>query len=315
VRSASTIDVLPMRSYFLNLPANVRSYQIEGQTPVPSEEQPNADYRIVSRAFLGAMGVRLVRGLEFSEHDDENAQNVVMVNETLARRCCPGEDVIGKHIRIAGRVREVIGVIPDLRLGGLDKTARPAAYAPNDQEASPVFSLLVRTMSDPGALSGAVRREILAEDSEQPVSDVRNMDQVISDSLLLRRLSMSLLAVFAALALLLAGVGIYALIAYTVSRRTQEIGLRMALGADRNQIMRLVVGRGLIVGVVGIAIGLPASVAVTRLMRNLLFGVTTFDPVVFIGVPLALLLIAALASYVPARKAMRVEPVVALRYE
>jgi putative ABC transport system permease protein len=304
-----------MRTYFLNLPANVRPYQIDGQTPVPSEEQPNADYRIVNRAFLGAMGVRLVRGREFSEHDDENVANVAMVNEMLARRCCPGEDVIGKHIRIAGRVREIVGVIPDIRLGGLDKTVRPAAYAPNDQEPSAVFSLVVRTMSDPRTLGGSVQREILAEDSQQPVSDVRPMEQVISDSLLLRRLSMSLLAAFAALALLLAGVGIYALIAYTVSRRTQEIGLRMALGADRKQIMRLVVGRGLVVGIVGIGIGVPAAFAVTRLMRNLLFGITAFDPVVFVGVPLLLLLIAALASYVPARKAMRVDPMVALRYE
>ena len=177
------------------------------------------------------------------------------------------------------------------------------------------FSLLVRTASDPAALSGAVRREILAEDAQQPVSDVRTMEQVVGDSLLLRRLSMSLLAIFAALALLLAGIGIYGMIAYAVSRRTQEIGLRMALGAGRKEILRLVVGRGLAVGMTGVAIGVPAAFAVTQLMRGLLFGVHVFDPVVFVCVPLLLLLIAALASYFPARRAMRVDPVVALRYE
>jgi len=304
-----------MRTYFLNLPANLRPYHIEGQPAVPRAEEPSAEYRIVNRGFAAAMGIRLLRGRDFNEHDKEDAPRVVVVNEALARRCCPGEDVIRKQIRLEGRLREIVGVIPDVRLAGLDTVVRPAVFVPHDQEPTMGFSLLVRTASDPAALSGAVRREILAEDAQQPVSDVRTMEQVVGDSLLLRRLSMSLLAIFAALALLLAGIGIYGMIAYAVSRRTQEIGLRMALGAGRKEILRLVVGRGLAVGMTGVAIGVPAAFAVTQLMRGLLFGVHVFDPVVFVCVPLLLLLIAALASYFPARRAMRVDPVVALRYE
>jgi putative ABC transport system permease protein len=315
VRAASTISILPMRTYFLNLPANLRPYHIEGQPSVPRAEEPSAEYRIVNRGFVPAMGIRLLRGRDFNEHDKEDVPRVVLVNEALARRCCPGEDVIRKQIRMEGRVREIVGVIPDVRLAGLDTVVRPAVFVPHDQEPTMGFSLLVRTASDPAALSGAVRREVLAEDAQQPVSDVRTMEQVVGDSLLLRRLSMSLLAIFAALALLLAGIGIYGMIAYSVSRRTQEIGLRMALGAGRKEILRLVVGRGLAVGVTGVAIGVPAAFAVTRLMRGLLFGVNVFDPVVFVCVPLLLLLIAALASYFPARRAMRVDPVMALRYE
>jgi putative ABC transport system permease protein len=315
VRSASTINILPMRVYFLNLPASVRPYHVEGQPSVRPTEEPTAEYRVVSRGFLTAMGVPLIRGRDFTDHDNNTARNVASVNETFARRCCSGEDMLGKRVRIAGRLREIVGVIPDIRLQGLDTPVRPAVYVPNDQEPTSSLSLLVRTASDPAALSGSVRRAVLAEDAEQPVSDVRPMEQVVSDSFLLRRLSMSLLVVFATLALLLAAVGIYGLIAYSVSRRTQEIGLRLALGAERNQILRLVAGRALLVCLAGVAIGIPAAAALTRLMRGLLFGVTGFDPVVFVCVPLLLLVIAAAASYIPARKAIRVDPAVALRHE
>jgi putative ABC transport system permease protein len=206
-------------------------------------------------------------------------------------------------------------VIPDVRLYALSEAVRPAVFAVNDQFPAGVLTLVVRTSGDPLALGGAVRRAVLAEDADLPVSDVETMDQVVSDSLLLRRLSMSMLAVFASLALLLAAVGIYGLTAYSVSRRTREIGLRIALGAERRDILELVVGRGIVVGLAGVALGLPLALAMGKLMRGMLFGVGPNDPLVFVCVPALLVAISAAASYVPARKAMRVDPVTALKHE
>jgi putative ABC transport system permease protein len=314
VRSVSAISVLPMRSYFLSLPANVRAFAIEGEPELPVAEQPTADFRVVGTNFLSTMGIRLVRGRDFTERDDRDAPRVAIVNEALARRV--GRDVLGRRIRInSADYREIVGVVPDVRLYNLDGPVRPAVFVPNDQSPSFILTLMARTSSDPSTIAAAIRREVLAEDSQQPVSDVQTMDQVVADSLLLRRLSMSMLAVFASLALLLAGVGIYGLTSYAVSRRTREIGVRMALGAGRSDILTLVVGRGLIVGVAGVALGIPAAFGVARVMRGMLYGIAPDDPVVFVCVPALLLVIAAVASYIPARKAMRADPVVALKYE
>jgi putative ABC transport system permease protein len=219
-------------------------------------------------------------------------------------------------VRIAANdAREIVGIVPDVRLQNLDGAVRPAIFLPQEQGPSPVFTLLVRSLGDPASLGDAVRREVLAADAQQPVSDILTMEQVVSDSLLLRRLSMSMLTVFASLALLLAAVGIYGLTAYSVSRRTREIGLRMALGAGRGDILRLVVGRGMLIGFAGVALGIPGALVVTRLMRGMLYGIGPSDPIVFIGVAALLVAIAALASYAPARRAMQVDPVVALKYE
>ena len=289
------------------MPANVAAYHLDGEPELPAAEQPRADFRVVSRNFLATMGIRLLRGRDFNEHDDLDSQRVALVNESLARRA--GVDVIGKRIQVmSGAPREIVGIIPDVRLYNLDGAVRPAVFVLNDQSPSFVVSLLVKTSGDPAGLASAVRRVVLAEDAQQPVSDVQTMDQVVADSLLLRRLSMSMLAVFASLALLLAGVGIYGLTSYSVSRRTREIGLRMALGADGRDILALVVGRGLLVGMAGVALGTPGAFAVARLMRNMLYGITPADPLVFVCVPLLLLAIAALACYIPARRAMRVDP-------
>jgi putative ABC transport system permease protein len=177
------------------------------------------------------------------------------------------------------------------------------------------MGLAVETQGDPAALASAVRREILKLDPEQPVSSVRTMETVLSDSLMLRRVSMLMLAVFAALALTLAAVGIYGLTAYSVSRRTHEIGLRVALGASQVEVLRLIVVRGLVISVIGAAIGVAAALQLTRALSGMLYGVTATDPLVFAGVPLLLIAVSAFASYVPARKAMRIDPLVALRYE
>jgi putative ABC transport system permease protein len=314
VRSASSISVLPMRSYFLSLPANVAAYQLEGEPEVSKSEQPAADFRVVSRDFLETMQIRLQRGLDFNRHDQLETQRVALVNEAFAQRATG--DVIGRKVQIqSGAPREIVGVVPNIRLYNLDGAVHPAVFVLNDQSPSSIVTLLVRTTGDPLGVAAAVRRAVLAEDADQPVSDVQPMSQVVSDSMLLRRLSMSMLAVFAALALLLAGVGIYGLTSYSVSRRTREIGLRMALGADCRDILVLVVGRGVLVGMAGVALGLPGALAVGKVMRGMLFGIGPNDPVVLVGAPALLLAIAAIASYVPARKAMRVDPVVALKCE
>jgi putative ABC transport system permease protein len=177
------------------------------------------------------------------------------------------------------------------------------------------MGLAVRTTGDPTAMADAIRREILKFDPEQPISNLRTMDQVLSDSLMLRRISMLMLAIFAALALTLATVGIYGLTAYSASRRTHEIGLRVALGASRTQILRLVVARGLLTSLAGAAVGLAAAFQLTRMLSGMLYGVTPTDPLIFVGVPVLLIAVSIAASYLPARKAMRIDPLTALRYE
>jgi putative ABC transport system permease protein len=313
-QSASLISVLPFRSYFVSLPARLQPYTLEGDPEVALAERPAADVRVVGSDFLATMGVRTVRGRDFTTHDNRDSRNVAIVNQALARRA--GRDVLGARVRLGPHdLREIIGVVPDVRLYNLDGAVRPAIFVPNDQSPSWIFTLLVRSAGDPMSVAGSVRREILAEDPAMPVSDVQTMEQVVSDSLLLRRLSMSMLSVFAGLALLLAGVGIYGLTAYSVSRRTREIGLRMALGAGHGDILRLIVGHGLGVGLAGVALGIPGALAMARLMRGMLYGIGPNDPFVFVLVAVLLVALAAVASYVPARRAMRVDPVIALKHE
>jgi putative ABC transport system permease protein len=314
VQSASLISVLPFRSYFVTLPARLRPYQLDGDPEIPPAERPAADVRVVGSDFLATMGIRVVQGRDFTAHDNRDSRNVAIVNQSLARRA--GRDVMGLRVRLGPNdVREIVGVVPDVRLYNLDGAVRPTIFVPNDQSPGSIFALLVRTSGDPMSVAAAVRREIHAEDPLQAVAEVQTMEQVVSDSLLLRRLSMSMLSVFAGLALLLSGVGIYGLTAYSVSRRTREIGLRMALGAGRGDILRLVVGRGLLVGLAGVALGIPGALAMARLMRGMLYGIGPSDPFVFVSAAALLVVLAAIASYIPARRAMRVDPVVALKHE
>ena len=315
VRSAGAVLFLPLRVSILSFRIGVNGFQIEGRPPVPRGQEPMADYRMATPGYFSTMGITLRQGRFFDRHDDLNAKQVALVNEAMVRNHFPHENPLGRHISAGGRPMEIVGVVADAKLYGLDAAIEPAIYVPHMQHPGESMGLAVRTDRDPAAIASAVRGEIFKLDPEQPISNVRTMEQVLSDSLMLRRVSMLMLTVFASLALTLATVGIYGLTAYSVSRRTHEIGLRVALGASQREILRLVVVRGLVTSLIGAAIGLAAALQLTRVLSGMLYGVTATDPLVFAGVPLLLVAVSAVASYVPAHKATRIDPLVALRYE
>jgi putative ABC transport system permease protein len=314
VRSSGAVLFLPLRVSILSFRIGVSSFTIEGRPPVTQDRQPEADYRIATPGYFNTMGIALRQGRLFDQHDDLDAKRVALVNEAMVRKHFAHENPLGKRI-VMGQPLEIVGVVANAKLYGLDAPVEPAIYVPHMQRPADSMGVVVRTAGDPAAMASAVRREILKMDPGQPVSNVRTMQTVLSDSLMLRRVSMMLLSVFASLALTLATVGIYGLTAYSVSRRTHEIGLRVALGASQSQILRLVVGRGLATSLIGAGIGVAAAFALTRGLSGMLYGVTATDPLVFAGVPLLLVAVSALASYVPARKATRIDPLAALRYE
>lgn len=277
--------------------------------------------RIVSPSYFETMGIQLVKGRFLSDQDVTSGQRVVVISEAMANKFWPGEDPIGKRLA-GGRVRSpqewrhVVGVVKDVRQFELTAEPRPQMYltyrqagffAPRD--------LVVKTTVDPSSLASAVRKTVWEIDKDQPVASIRTMDEILSESIARQRFSMLLLAIFAGIALALAAVGIYSVMSYSVTRRTQEIGIRMALGAPRGAVLRLAIGRELKFVLVGLVIGIGVSLALTRLMTSLLFGVTPSDPVTFVSISLVLVGASLLASYLPARRATRVDPITALRFQ
>ncbi|HLY20733.1 MAG TPA: ABC transporter permease [Bryobacteraceae bacterium] len=315
VRSAGAVQFLPLRVSLLSFRVGVNSFEIEGRPPLNQSQQPQADYRTVTPGYFNTMGIALRQGRLFDQHDGLDARRVVIVNDAMVRKHFPHENPLGRHI-IMSRPMEIVGVVADAKLYGLDAPVEPAVYVPHMQQPYvSAMAVAVHTAGDPMALTAAVRREIQKLDPELPVSNVRTMEQVLSNSLTLRRVSMLMLTVFACLALTLATVGIYGLTTYSVSRRTHEIGLRVALGASQSQILRMVVGRGLLTSLIGAAVGLAAAFQLTRALSGMLYGVTATDSIVFAGVPLLLIAVSAIASFLPARKATQIDPLIALRYE
>jgi predicted permease len=304
-------------------------FWIEGQPkPANLQEMPQAMFYLVEAGFRQAMGVTLERGRFIAAQDDEHAPVVVDIDDVFARTYFPGENPIGKHIHIAGfDVRaEIVGVVGHVKQWGLDADAKSAIEAQFDYPfmqlpeklmplAADAVAVVLRTEGDPTLVMAAVRRAVAEIDPREVVYNVQTMDEVVSNSFAARRLSMILLGVFAALALLLACVGIYGVISYLVGQRTHEIGVRMALGAQPSDVLRLVVGHGARMALVGVAIGIGAALGLTRLMANQLFGVSAHDPLTFTGVAVLLIIVALAACYIPARRAMRVDPMIALRYE
>jgi putative ABC transport system permease protein len=264
------------------------------------------------------MGIPLIAGRAFTEHDTQDARSVAIVSQTLAQRFFPNGDAIGKRINVntgPERYREIVGIVGDVKQNGLTKETRPHVYEPFAQAPNQFMTLVVRYTSDPASLVPAIRGKVLAIDSELPLQRVTGLDRVISNSIRQQRFTSLVLAVFAGVALLLATAGLYGVISYSVAQRTHELGIRVALGAQVKDVMQLVLRQGLTFVLVGEGIGIVGAFALTRLLGGLLFGVTPTDATTFIAVTAGLTMIALFACYVPARRATRVDPLVALRYE
>jgi putative ABC transport system permease protein len=312
-----------------------KSFYIEGR-PLPTSlaDLPGVLFKLASPGFFQALGYRLHGGRLFLPEDTPRSQPVAVVNEAFARRYFPGEDPIGKTIVLdapPGLVpppppgappaphRTIVGVVADVKNGRMNVPTEPEVYAPLSQNVGEgwfnALTLVVRTAAEPASLLPAIRGQVRALDADQPVTGVATMEELLGRSLSQPRFGMLLLALFAGVALLLATIGVYGVVAYEARQRTHEIGIRSAIGAEPWNILRLVVGDGLKLALLGAAIGVAGALALMRLLASLLYGVGQYDPVTFLAMPAALVLAAGLAAYLPARRAMRVDPIVALRHE
>jgi putative ABC transport system permease protein len=273
----------------------------------------------VTPAYFRTVGLRLIRGRLFDERDTADSPMVALINEAMARKYWPDEDPIGKRFTLNVTTwfpkAEIIGVVSDIKTDGLDRPPYPEIYRPDAQLPSDDCNLIIRTKAGPEALATAVREEMGRIDRDIPLRLVRSMEGVIADSLWRARLAAWLLGLFAVLAAALAAAGLYGVMSYSVNQRVREIGLRMALGAEAADVLRMVIGEGFKLTFVGLSLGLAAAFAFSRFIASQLFGVTATDPLTYAGVALLLALVALIACYLPARRAARTEPVVALRCE
>ncbi|HEX8898754.1 MAG TPA: FtsX-like permease family protein, partial [Chthoniobacterales bacterium] len=313
VEAAGLTSILPVGDNF-----DRRTIEIESQ-PRPVSELPNIDNYFVTPDYIRAMAIPILRGRALGPQDTADAPLAVLMSESAARKFWPNEEALGKRVRFYNpdpkaqrQWRTVVGVVADVKQYGLDTAGAPALYVPQLQQPQSTLTLVVRTRTEPGAMTETVRREILAIDPEQAVFNVATMDEVLADSISLRRISMFLLVGFAGLALLLATVGIYGVLAQAVVQRTHEIGIRMALGAQARDVLKLIVSQGLALTIAGIAVGLLGAFALTRLLASLLFGVAATDPATFVWIPVLLGSVSFFACYLPARRASRLDPIKAL---
>jgi len=303
---------------FTGVPAGTR-FTIEGRPPIPPPNEPTTDVRIIDQNYFQTMGIHFQRGRNFDEREVLKESHVVIINETLARTHFPNEDPLGKRLTIEMRDEneptEIIGIVGDVRSTGLDVPSREMVYWPHAELPNFPVMLVIKTSSEPAAMTNAIQREVLALDKDQPISEIRTMESLVGDSFARSRFATQLLSIFAGVAFLLSAVGIYGVMSYSVTQRTNEIGIRMALGASRNHVLQLVLKRGLVLVGIGVVLGLAGSLALTRLLTTLLFGVSATDPATFALVSAILVAVAMLATYLPARRAMKVDPLEALRYE
>jgi putative ABC transport system permease protein len=322
VQSVSAISVLPLSGSNMRVP-----FTIVGRPSLSPSETPVTYYRMIGPDYFRTMNIPIRSGREFTNRDTSQSQPVAIVNDSLVRLYWPNGNPIGAHMQLddnnqGPREVEVVGVVGDVRHAGLHVDPTPEAYVPIAQiplENVPLLTnsmnWVVRTSAEPLTLAGVVRREVQSVDANIPTSYTRNMEQFLSSSLAPNRFNLFFLGVFSVVALLLASTGIYAIISYSVARRRQEFGIRMALGAQPLDVLKLVVGGGLKIVLIGVALGLVAAYILTRLLSNLLYGITATDPSIFVAMSLLIIIISVLASYIPARRAAKVDPMIALRSE
>lgn len=315
VQAAGLINLLPLQQWGAN-----GGVEIEGQGPYSPGRVPIAEFRAISPDYFEALGIPVITGQPFTIQDRADGPPVVIINETFARLYLPDEkNLLGKRLRTIGDWRTVVGVVRDVKQRGLTRSVTPEIYIPYTQgktaALTQTMSLIVHVTANPMNLAPAVRDAVFAVDSAQPVYEMKTMEAVIAGSVSDHHLNTILLSVFAGVALILAVIGIYGVMSYSVTQRTREIGIRIALGAQPRDIIMLIVRQGATLTVIGITIGLACAFALTRVISSLLYGVGATDPATFAGLALMLAAIAVLACYLPARNAMRVDPIKTIRYE
>jgi putative ABC transport system permease protein len=319
VKTATIAYDHPLQSNWLD------SFQIEGRVAATDNQSMTANFIPVGPDYFDTVAVQLVAGRRFTALDDQDHPGVAIVNESFVKHYFPNENALGQRMRPSPPARiwnnqrltsfEIVGIVRDVKFAGLEAPSEPAYYLPASQAPLQDMTLLVRTTTDPLSLVGAVRGAVLSIDPNQPISNVSTLEKVVDDSIAQRRLNMLLMTLFGGLAMLLSAVGIYGLLSHAVTQRTQEMGIRMALGAQVNDVLKLVLRQGMTLALVGEGIGLLGAFLLMRLMRGLLFGVTPNDTTTFVVVTGVLAVVALLACYVPARRATKVDPLIALRYE
>jgi predicted permease len=315
VQSAGATSILPLSGN-----NSSGSFQIEGRVIPQGQSSPHGDRWAATTDYFSTMRIPIVRGRFFDDRDTIESQPVAIIDETMAKKYWPDEDPLGKRITFQGGPnnptwREIVGIVGHVKHKGLDGESRVQYYIPHSQTQNAFMSLVVRASVDPTSLTGAVRGAISGLDKDLPVFRVKTMEQFVSESMAQRRFAMALVGIFAAVAMALACVGLYGVLSYSITQRLREIGIRMALGARGSDVLRLVVGQGMLLALAGVALGSVAAFLLTRLMANLLFAVTASDPLTFVTIASLLTLVALVACFAPARRATKVDPIEALRYE
>jgi len=315
VRDAGIVNFLPL---YGGLGAGT-GFTVEGWPPPPPGEEPMTEVRVADPGYFRVMDIPILRGRGFTDSEASEARQVVLVSESLARKYFPGEDPIGKRIKVQMSEEpvptEIIGIVGDVMYDSLTDVSKPTVYMTPPDLVYPFMTFVIHTSGDPAEMAPTVRRALRSVDPNQPVSSVRSMDEVMGDTVGRARFNTLLLGLFAGLATLLSAIGIFGVMNYSVTLRTREIGLRIALGAQRREVLRLILRQGLLLTATGIAIGLAGALALTRVMSGLLFGVGSTDPSTFAGIVLLLTFVSLIACYLPARRATRVDPLIALRYD